>query len=87
LQSFIGGGNGLGSRPRIKPKSTWKRLPSFLRRRLSKCLTKENCHFRLRENINLVNNVACQFHKIQNNMIESIRVFFNKSSGKKLDAM
>lgn len=38
LQSFIGGGNGLGSRPRIKPKSTWKRRPSSLRRRLSRCL-------------------------------------------------
>lgn len=38
LQSFIGGGNGLGSRPRIKPKSTWKRRPSSLSRRLSRCL-------------------------------------------------
>lgn len=38
LQSFIGGGNGLGSLPSIKPKSTWKRRPSSLRRRLSRCL-------------------------------------------------
>lgn len=42
LQSFIGGGNGFGSRPRMKPKSTWKRRPSSVRRRLSRCLwTKE----------------------------------------------
>lgn len=41
LQSFIGGGNGLGSRPRMKPKSTWKRPPSSRRRRLSRCLQME----------------------------------------------
>lgn len=40
LHSFMGGGNGLGSLPRIKPKSTWKRRPSSLRRRLSRCLQK-----------------------------------------------
>ena len=38
LHSFIGGGNGFGSRPRMKAKSTWKRHPSSLRRRLSRCL-------------------------------------------------
>lgn len=38
LHSFIGGGNGFGSRPRIKAKSTWKRRPSSVRRRLSRCL-------------------------------------------------
>jgi len=44
LHSFIGGGNGFGSRPRIKAKSTWKRRPSSVRRRLSRCLenTKKN---------------------------------------------
>eukprot|EP00966_Prymnesium_polylepis_P263122 6077578-Prymnesium_polylepis.1 len=27
LQSFMGGGKGLGSRPRMYPKSMWKRAP------------------------------------------------------------
>lgn len=59
LQSFIGGGNGLGSRPRIKPKSTWKRPPSFLRRRLSKCLPKKKkTHSKYGQNINSMNNLT-----------------------------
>lgn len=41
LQSFIGGGKGFGSRPSIKPKSTWKRRPSSCSSRLSRCLWTE----------------------------------------------
>ena len=39
LLSFIGGGKGLGSLPRMYPKSTWMRCPCSERRRLSRCLS------------------------------------------------
>lgn len=29
LQSFIGGGKGFGSLPKINPKSTWNKFPVF----------------------------------------------------------